>query len=94
LLRHPPIIAPIGVQRQALLTERLRLVLPIVDSSNTNSPVSTKPGQLHFYFGDDQDKFSEVFSSFGSVLPSSLTVALRFLPLLIMENPQLAKLLG
>jgi hypothetical protein len=25
LLRHPPIIAPIGVQRQALLTERLRL---------------------------------------------------------------------
>ena len=23
LLRHPPIIAPIGVQRQALLTERL-----------------------------------------------------------------------
>ena len=24
LLRHPPIIAPIGVQRQALLTERLR----------------------------------------------------------------------
>jgi len=25
LLRHPPIIAPIGVQRQALLTERLRI---------------------------------------------------------------------
>jgi len=25
LLRHPPIITPIGVQRQALLTERLRL---------------------------------------------------------------------
>ena len=25
MLRHPPIITPIGVQRQALLTERLRL---------------------------------------------------------------------
>jgi hypothetical protein len=25
LIRHPPIIAPIGAQRQALLTERLQM---------------------------------------------------------------------